>query len=207
MTVSRSWSAVVATLALLLLVDARRPAASRFASRPVCGHGPRHVRQPCRARPPTTSTMQGQVVGYAASRAFVWQNGQMTQLSTGTAASPPPSTASARSPATPGSSRADSHTRCCGTTERRSTWLPDWLQTRTGPPTASTTRVRWWAWSTTGLASCGTTACGRVWDTLEAAAVFPATSTTPVRWSDRPTLSSRPSSGRCSIPSCGRPAS
>ena len=46
MTAFRSWSVVVATLGSASLVDAWRPAASRFATRSLCGHGPRDVRQP-----------------------------------------------------------------------------------------------------------------------------------------------------------------
>ena len=84
MTCFRCWSAVVATFTLLLLPTAG-------------GHRPRA------SSPPgpyvltdlgTFGTVQsaaandindaGQAVGYAAARAFVWQNGQLTALSTGT---------------------------------------------------------------------------------------------------------------------------
>jgi probable HAF family extracellular repeat protein len=81
MTVSRSWSAVVAVLALLFLFTPANP--PRAASPP----GPYVVTDlgtfgSIQSATANDINDQGQVVGYAASRAFVWQNGQMTQLST-----------------------------------------------------------------------------------------------------------------------------
>jgi len=87
MTVSRSSAAVVATLGFLLMLtpDGDRP---RAASPPgpyvVTDLGTFGSLQSAAAH---DINDEGQVVGYAASRAFVWQNGSMTALSSGTGGS------------------------------------------------------------------------------------------------------------------------
>ena len=119
MTMSRSWYGAAATLCLLILpsIGSEPPKAqSQPGPYAVTDLGTFGTIQSAAAYDINDA---GQIAGFAASRAFVWQNGQLTQLPSGGG-----STAAAINNVQPDRRvcsprcRPRTRTRCCGTTAR-----------------------------------------------------------------------------------------